>query len=524
MNINSKNRYEQVGGDDNITSAVIGRHSISIPNEGSLSSQRITKNLLCFAETLAQKLQQICNVTRIEATSNDIVNEKATATSTSSRFNFGNDNESRNGPLEEHKEPNVALIRHNSSEWKNKSSEEKNNDTNNSSTITIKQPTEHNKTSSNFATATKSTATSTKQLTTSKPLQQDKDVTGILQEHQLNLSSKQLSTNQTIVDQDYQAAIALQRSLPYDNNKYNEHNIAFQFVMEVIERHNRIRNSPKGSNLIENIAIDSLYDVTCKMIKCQQDFLNGNGYDTNTPVEVTLAYHYARKKHIKAIAGQGLHCSTRGTFGPGIYLGNNPCAFHSRAPIGLIVAVLKGKCERSESNRSSGAFPSSAGGTVSANTIIGNKHRRHIQPATKLSALSAPDNTFSYYDEIILKESRQCVPLIKFEKTLVNPNEENGSGNDTVWMYHQEMQKVVNEFFNSGIPLGDRTTKSDIFPSKSKSCSSLLSPASIPSSDGLYGGVRSFANGMTGQNNYTFRGNEKMANKVPVSDKQPNFF
>jgi len=123
-----------------------------------------------------------------------------------------------------------------------------------------------------------------------------------------------------------------------------------------------------------------------------------------------------------------------------------------------------------------------------------------------------------------LKESRQCVPLIKFEKTLVNPNEENGSGNDTVWMYHQEMQKVVNEFFNSGIPLGDRTTKSDIFPSKSKSCSSLLSPASVPSSDGLYGGVSSFANGMTGQNNYTFRGNEKMANKVPVSDKQSNFF
>ena len=101
MNINNKNSS---GGDDDITSAVIGRHSISIPNEGSISSQRITKNLLCFAETLAQKLQQICNITRIEATSNDIMNKKATTTSTTSRFIFGNDNESRNGPLEEHKE------------------------------------------------------------------------------------------------------------------------------------------------------------------------------------------------------------------------------------------------------------------------------------------------------------------------------------------------------------------------------------------------------------------------------------
>ena len=40
------------------------------------------------------------------------------------------------------------------------------------------------------------------------------------------------------------------------------------------------------------------------------------------------------------------------------------------------------------------------------------------------------------------------------------------------------MQKVVNEFFNSGIPLGHRTTKSDIFPSKRNSFSSLLPPRS----------------------------------------------
>mmetsp|Transcript_22243 Transcript_22243/g.28542 ORF Transcript_22243/g.28542 Transcript_22243/m.28542 type:complete len:508 (+) Transcript_22243:543-2066(+) len=388
--------------------------------------------------------------------------------------------------------------------------------------MTVKPLQKPNPTSPNLAIATN--------LTASRP-QQDEDLARMLKKNV-----------QSIMDQIYQCVFAAQQSLTSHNIKSNENDIAFQFVTKVIERHNRIQSSPKGSNLIKNIAIDSLYDVTCKMIKCQQDFLNGNGYDTNTPVEVTLAYHYTHEKYINGIAKQGLHCSTRGTFGPGVYLGNNPCAFHSRAPIGLIVAALKGKCERSESNRSSGALPSAGGGTVSANTTIGNRHRGHIQPATsKLSALYAPAKTLSYYDEIILKESRQCVPLVMFHSALVNPSEENGSGNDTVWMYHQEMQKVVNEFFNSGIPLGDRTPKSDIFPSMRKSCSSIRSPASIPSSrmrnsvptrsiprivcsDGPYGGVSFFANGIIGQNNYLFRGNGKIANKFPVSNKQPNLF
>ena len=68
----------------------------------------------------------------------------------------------------------------------------------------------------------------------------------------------------------------------------------------------------------------------------------------------------------------------------------------------------------------------------------------------------------------------------------MNPSDENGSGNKTVWIYHKEMRKVVNEFFNSMIPLGDMTTKSDIFPSKRKSCLSLLPLRSNSASTGAF--------------------------------------
>ena len=66
----------------------------------------------------------------------------------------------------------------------------------------------------------------------------------------------------------------------------------------------------------------------------------------------------------------------------------------------------------------------------------------------------------------------------------MNPSDENGSGNKTVWIYHKAIQKVVNDFFNSAIPLGDLTTKSDIFPLKRKSFSSLLPPISNSTSTG----------------------------------------
>ena len=105
----------------------------------------------------------------------------------------------------------------------------------------------------------------------------------------------------------------------------------------------------------------------------------------DTPVEVTLAYHYTHEKHINEIKEKGLHCSAQGSFGPGIYLGNKPCAFHYHASIGLIVAVLKGKCE---------FVDCSIGGIVSANTIIGNHHRRRKQQVTStLSELSFPPQT-----------------------------------------------------------------------------------------------------------------------------------
>jgi len=263
---NKKTRHEKVGGDNDSTRAVIGSHSHSNTNNDSSSNcyhkpantnrkklPTLTKNVFGFFKRLAKiltKLRSFCL-----SADNDIVNKKAYT----SRFNLSNNNENNKAPLRQCL--NLSTMQRTSSEFKVENGEEKNYDGKNNSAMTINPLIEQNPKSSNLAITP----------------QQDEDLARMLRKNY-----------QSIIDQDYQYALAVKQSLTSDKNKYNERDIPFQFVTEIIERHNRIRNSPKGSDLIENMAIDSLYDVTCKMLKCQQDFLNGNGYDTDTPVEVTI--------------------------------------------------------------------------------------------------------------------------------------------------------------------------------------------------------------------------------------------
>mmetsp|Transcript_20652 Transcript_20652/g.31009 ORF Transcript_20652/g.31009 Transcript_20652/m.31009 type:complete len:222 (-) Transcript_20652:377-1042(-) len=156
--------------------------------------------------------------------------------------------------------------------------------------------------------------------------------------------------------------------------------LPWEFVESVIDRHKKISSSPKGIAGIEPIASDDLYNITAKMFQCQNEFL-----ETGTPVEVTLAYHYTHERHITSIRQGGLVSGNRGgTFGRGIYLGNNASAFHSRGPIGLIVAILKGRCKYVERSKWRNTRDFS---NQNANTLIGNK-KSQLWRSLLLSKLS----------------------------------------------------------------------------------------------------------------------------------------
>mmetsp|Transcript_782 Transcript_782/g.1276 ORF Transcript_782/g.1276 Transcript_782/m.1276 type:complete len:139 (+) Transcript_782:473-889(+) len=109
-------------------------------------------------------------------------------------------------------------------------------------------------------------------------------------------------------------------------------------------------------------------------------------------------------------------------FGNGIYTANNPCAFRRYGEVGLLVATLLGKVQRMF-GRNDGA---------DANTVIGNKRETIYR------------GSIPYHDEIVLRQSSQCLPLMQYKSHLAH--------DDLIWTYHIELQKLVDNFFNGEAP------------------------------------------------------------------------
>lgn len=221
--------------------------------------------------------------------------------------------------------------------------------------------------------------------------------------------------------------------------------LAWHFVENVIDRREKIQRSPERSNLITTIAEDELYFLVQNFLACRDSFI-----EKGLPANVTLAYHYTKQNCVDGIRQHGLIESSNGTYGRGIYLGNNPLAFHGRGNMGLLVAILKGSSTRVNRKSSRNAQVRN-----SNNTLIGNKLER--------SNSNAHANAPAFCDEIILQESCQCVPLLRFDASLVdiygNPS---SRGNDILWQHHKEMQRVIDLFFNNGEI--SKIQKADIFP------------------------------------------------------------
>jgi deltex len=137
-----------------------------------------------------------------------------------------------------------------------------------------------------------------------------------------------------------------------------------------------------------------------------------------------------------------------GTFGDGIYTGNNPFSYHAFAgsDVCLLTARLKGTTATIDEESTHPANSTSR----TANTILGRAGGS---------------------DEVcVLKSSAQCIPLVWFQADLIDLYSDDHLGHAMVHQYHCVLQRIIDECFNNnhnnnskmGIPYSGTTSMTKV--------------------------------------------------------------
>ena len=201
---------------------------------------------------------------------------------------------------------------------------------------------------------------------------------------------------------------------------------------------------------IKAIANDDMIVHVERLLARQDDFR-----ESNKPILVDIGYHYTNQRNIESIKTkslvtrqelleQGIHSrsSRVAFFGDGIYTANNPFAFHRDGAEGLLVARIQGATRRAVQAqrlvRRDGSF----------DTIIGNKAKSYT-PASRVDL----------YDEVVLLNSSQCLPLVQYSSRIIrrNPRVTGADTDSPIRIFHIAMQQIVDEFFNEGKSTSDWT-------------------------------------------------------------------
>mmetsp|Transcript_18956 Transcript_18956/g.32470 ORF Transcript_18956/g.32470 Transcript_18956/m.32470 type:complete len:476 (-) Transcript_18956:230-1657(-) len=170
------------------------------------------------------------------------------------------------------------------------------------------------------------------------------------------------------------------------------------------------------------------------------------------PTEVTCGYYFTRQNNLNFIRLHGLQpeqmapgiCEQgRGVhFGDGIYTSRNPEAFQGSCSdsVGLLVAIVKGK----ETNVTGPEPP-----IPDVDTVVGNMVIPQTEDSEQLGGL----DECTFHDEVVLRQSAQCLPLFSFVKN--GPwtyDIDGGCDNDleNIWTCHERLQGVMDLFFNEG--------------------------------------------------------------------------
>ena len=193
---------------------------------------------------------------------------------------------------------------------------------------------------------------------------------------------------------------------------------------------------PELGKYVDIVATDDLIPITMTMLGCQAAFL-----DSNIPGYIDIGYHYTESESLTNIqinglltkkdrAERGAQSKNHGSvFGDGIYTANHPTSFSNYGSVGLLVGRLQGKSVRLLSRRNVD-IPD-----IGINTVIGNK---------------GPGRTQSHLtDEVVLQSSSQCLPIIKYNKELLNHQH----GVQYIQKIEKNLQRILDQHFNEGVPI-----------------------------------------------------------------------
>ena len=152
------------------------------------------------------------------------------------------------------------------------------------------------------------------------------------------------------------------------------------------------------------------------------------------PITIEIGYHNTSKRAMlpdwDAIPFKGLVTSTnrRSFFGRGIYLGNNPHAFRSYGQVGMIVLYVKGETKWCYNNEED------LGNNQVVDTFTGNKVQRLQRGPTS-----------PYFDEIVLRNRHQALPLIQYNNEWTN-------NADLMWQVHLLVHEWVESMSGMQFP------------------------------------------------------------------------
>jgi len=208
---------------------------------------------------------------------------------------------------------------------------------------------------------------------------------------------------------------------------------------------------------IQLVGRDKLSISAKNMLQLQSKFSNAGISD-----EVDIAYYYAN----------GSVGHKWGVFGNGIYTANNPVCFSQNGEVGFLVALLKGQsanCFKAASKRGKKiVWP-----RPDSNTIIGNRRKGTM-------TRNRPSSENDFFDEIVLQESAQCLPLVQFNGPFINCHDPSFIGHELVFMCHLEMLAMLDLFFNDGTKAEVKRDKifppSHLFPYSEEKKDTLKSP------------------------------------------------
>ena len=150
----------------------------------------------------------------------------------------------------------------------------------------------------------------------------------------------------------------------------------------------------------------------------------------NKPITIKVGFHYTMSKGIPKIMQHGLLRSDITRFyGSGIYIAENPHAFSAYGDTGILVLYIPGTVlnlgqkEKTNSHEYTDSFR--------GNKLSDHKSSRKNQKAAKTT----------YFDEIIMQNKEQILPVFAFPRSAIN-------NADHLHRFHKQVQELVDRTVN----------------------------------------------------------------------------